>query len=82
MAQCTAETVYMTADTASIEFLTGVDGRFDLAVRVRVGNHNWKADVQHENGREEKEDSVYPYSLAQLCGMNQEHSHTKEKSLA
>ncbi len=49
MAQCTAETAYMTADTASIEFLTGVDGRLDLAVGIRIENRKWNADVQHKN---------------------------------
>jgi hypothetical protein len=71
----------MTTDTASIEFLTGVDGRLDLAVRVRVGYRKWGADVQHKNGREKKGNGVYPCSLAQLCGMDQEHSRTKEESL-
>jgi len=48
-AQCAAETVYMTTNMASIKFLTGVDGRLDLATEVRVGNSNWNADVQHKN---------------------------------
>lgn len=58
MAQCTADTMYMTADTASIEFLTEVDGRLDLAVRVRAGNRNWNADVQHKSAREKKDSGV------------------------
>ncbi len=69
MAQCTAETAYMTADRASIEYLTGVEGRLDLAVGVRVGNRNWNTDIQHKYAREEKDSGIDPYSLAQLCGM-------------
>ena len=59
-AQCNAETVYIAAVTASIEFLTLVDGRLDLEVRVRVGNHNWNADIQHKNACEEKDSGVCP----------------------
>ena len=59
-AQCNAETVYIAAVTASIEFLTLVGGRLDLGTRIRVGNRNWNADVQHENTREEKNNGVYP----------------------
>lgn len=58
----------MTADTVSIEFLTVVDERLDLAVRVRIRDRNWKTDVQHKTAQENKESSVYPCSLAQLCG--------------
>ena len=58
-AQCIEETVYMTAVTASMEFLTLVDERLDLGVMVRVRNCNWNAGIQHKNAREDKDSGVY-----------------------